>query len=359
MRKNLGAAIDTPESLTNVLVEEKGEVIYYNSFPETYNQNIKLRHINNDIRYLNGGIFKAPNRFIYSIHKGHIISSNGLIYDKSSRSFIDESAKEWILNIKKTAVANSLAMPTLRYLNGITLSCLSTGAEGGFYHFMHEVLPKLFFCKDLLPHINQILVAGPPVDWKIKWFDHIGINSQQIEWTSHPIHYCCNQLIFTNRLISDQQISSWSLNALKELIYSTDTNYNDTPSEIIWLTRTNTIQRIISWEDEVLSSFPNIKKVDLLTLSTKDTIALFKTSTHVIAAHGAGLSNIFLCNKGTKILEIYPNSHTYQPCYFRISSLCKLIHRIVVVNFTDKNDPVHGLNSFKKILKSFLNDNNI
>jgi capsular polysaccharide biosynthesis protein len=45
---------------------------------------------------------------------------------------------------------------------------------------------------------------------------------------------------------------------------------------------------------------------------------LFATAKVIVAPHGAGLSNLIFCKKGTKIIEIFPPTYTV-PCFWIIS----------------------------------------
>ena len=79
-----------------------------------------------------------------------------------------------------------------------------------------------------------------------------------------------------------------------------------------------------------------------------------QTATHVIAAHGAGLSNIYLCTPGTKVLEIYPNGVSFHPLYQRIATACQLEHAVAYLDFKNPENDETGLTAFSAILTKFI-----
>jgi len=336
IKVNVGGPIHIPETLNAILIKEEGEFIFYPPYPESFDPENFNKKLCINKRYHTGKIYKEAERYLYSLDAGHIIGYLGLIYDKKSRSFIDESAKLWTSDLEKSNNINFHQPPIPEYLDGVTLSCVTIGADGGFYHFLHEVLPKFFFCKKALPSVDHILINGPVSSWKEKWLIYAGIDMNKIIWIDHKSHYHCKQLLFTNRLINDQQISNWSIHALKSLLHITSPDIPLKQKRIIWITRKNVFDRIIAWEDELLSLFPEIEKLDIRDMSVADTINTFDGATHVIGPHGAGLSNILMCRQGTKILELYPDLSAYQPCYFRISSIGGLNHFVAEIDFDER-----------------------
>jgi len=338
LKRPIGEPVGVRDTLNNILMEEKGGLIFYPPLPKSYDNVLTEENANRDTPYRTGTIYREKTRYLYSLDSGYIIGLFGMIYDRKKRAFIDESAKLWTENLSTSHHMYQYKHPEAKFLPGVSLSCATIGADGGFYHFLLEVLPKLYFCSDLLSNIDHILICGPAAEWKEKWLRHIGIDLNKIIWLDANSHFKCDQLLFTNRLINNQHISNWGLNAVKSLLKIDPSHSASNKHDIIWITRKNVFARTIAWEDELLEKFPAIKKVDIRDYSVQDTIQLFGNASHVISAHGAGLCNILMCRPGTKVLELYPKISGYQPCYFRISALSGLEHFVAEVDFNEKND---------------------
>lgn len=350
LKHPIGEPVGVRDTLTNILVEEKGGLIFYPPLPKSYDNVLTEQIVNYNTLYRTGTIYREETRHLYSLDSGYIIGLHGLIYDKNHRAFIDESAKLWTENLSASHHMYQYKQSEAKFLPGVSLSCATIGADGGFYHFFYEVLTKLYFCRELLPRTDHILMSGPAAEWKEKWLRHIGIDLSKIVWLSADNHFKCDQLLFTNRLLNDQHISNWGLNAVKKLLKIDPAQSATTQQEIIWITRKNVFARTIAWEDELLNQFPAIKKVDIRDFSVTDTIQLFGNATHVISAHGAGLCNIIMCRPKTKVLELYPDIGGYQPCYFRISALSGLEHFVAEVDFNQKT----GMEKCSAYLTDFL-----
>jgi hypothetical protein len=352
--KKAGVPLDVPETTSDILNIEKGATFFYPKPPICINGEVNYRYIGEEKRYLPAGLFKEPDRYIYSVSKGCIIGPLGLCYNEGRRAFIDESAKEWTVDLKYSPFTNMVHYPVKEYLNGITLSCLTNGAEGSFYHFLIEAVVKLYYYGAMLSVADHILFNGPATEWKLKWLRHAGVDIDKIKWVSNASHFECEQLLFTSRLINDQQISHWCISGLKSLFSIHLANDLVKTKKILWITRKGLKERNLQWENEILATYPEIEAIDLSELDVSDTISKFQSASHIIGPHGAGLSNIYLCSPGTKILEIYPQATTFQPYFHRMAAICKLEHYIMYLDFNNKDNPETGINAFTSAFVKFI-----
>ena len=63
------------------------------------------------------------------------------------------------------------------------------------------------------------------------------------------------------------------------------------------------------------------RKVYLEQMTITEQVKLFRTATHVIAAHGAGLTNVLFAPANARILEIRPELSSGQLCFEKLFSL--------------------------------------
>lgn len=349
----VGIPIDSAESSTGIILKEAGASIYYSGFPATFQQTFNLRKIEGELRYLPSGLFVEPNRYVYSLSNANIYGSLGIIYSKEKRAFIEESAKEWLIDLKNSSYTNIYKLPKSNLLTGISLSFLSNGADGGYYHFMHEVLPKLWLCRNLLPYTNHLFFNAPVTDWKLKWLNFLNIDINRIIWVGPYDNYKCEQLLFTSMIIKDQQLSHYSITALKSLIGSGSIS-NNKPQKVVFISRTGERERDLKWEDDLLNHYPDFQKINASNLSVEETIDYFESATIIIAAHGAGLSNLFLCSPNTKVLELYPDLDHYQPCYTRISDICELKHHVAAIDFNQRDNKTMGMGFLTSVIDTLI-----
>ena len=91
----------------------------------------------------------------------------------------------------------------------------------------------------------------------------------------------------------------------------------------IYVTRKLAVKRHLSNEEEFLPLLKkhNFRKFYLEELNNMDQVQLFRTASHVIAAHGAGLTNVLFAPAEIKILEIRPLLSSGQFCFENLFSL--------------------------------------
>ena len=131
----LGVPVDVPENISYLLFKQRGAHFEYLS-PYFYNEDKRIeKYINKEPRFRYKGLFKEPDRLIYCMQSAHIIGQLGLVYDKLKRSFVEESAKEWIKPLIKSAYVNMKTTPTVSQLNGLTVSFLTKWCGWGVLSF--------------------------------------------------------------------------------------------------------------------------------------------------------------------------------------------------------------------------------
>ena len=91
----------------------------------------------------------------------------------------------------------------------------------------------------------------------------------------------------------------------------------------IYVSRKQAERRHLSNEDEFMPLLTKHKfqKVYLEQMSIIEQVKLFRTATHVIAAHGAGLTNVLFAPAYTRILEIRPELSSGQFCFEKLFNL--------------------------------------
>ncbi len=95
------------------------------------------------------------------------------------------------------------------------------------------------------------------------------------------------------------------------------------PINRIYVSRKLVGKRHLSNEDEFLPLLKKYKfrKVYLEQMSIIEQVELFRTATHIIAAHGAGLTNVLFAPANSRILEIRPEISSGQFCFEKLFSL--------------------------------------
>ena len=95
------------------------------------------------------------------------------------------------------------------------------------------------------------------------------------------------------------------------------------PLKRIYVSRKMAVRRHLSNEDEFMPLLRkhNFRKVYLEQMTIMEQVELFRTTSHVIAAHGAGLTNVLFAPADARILEIRPELSSGQYCFEKLFSL--------------------------------------
>jgi capsular polysaccharide biosynthesis protein len=93
----------------------------------------------------------------------------------------------------------------------------------------------------------------------------------------------------------------------------------------VFVSRRGANSRRIANESEVSAYLGShgFASVQLEKLSLAEQIALFRHATHVIALHGAGLTNLIHAET-CAVLELFPSGHGIRPDYYQLASILEL-----------------------------------
>lgn len=189
-------------------------------------------------------------------------------------------------------------------------------ANNNYFHWLLSSLTRLnlikkanlFNCEDLFfvnslnkYEIDGLLMAG------VKYAQNNG-----------NLWYKCKELIVTSPMIYDSTTSPAGCNYLRDnFIPNIQSDFRK-----IAIARKN---RQIENSDEVYRYLESIgyKIIFCENYSFEEQISLFKGAEYIFSPHGAGLSNIVFCNKGTKILEILSPKYM-NACYKKVAAYSEL-----------------------------------
>lgn len=104
------------------------------------------------------------------------------------------------------------------------------------------------------------------------------------------------------------------------------------PDKKIVVLRPGATSRRITNSDELLLKLKGWHTVSLETMSIEDQMRVFAESTHVLAAHGAGLTNLLWCNPGTKVIEIQDRNMLHKKVYPLLSYHLGLKHELYIAD---------------------------
>ncbi|MDA7714076.1 glycosyltransferase family 61 protein [Candidatus Pelagibacter sp.] len=294
--------------------------------------------------------------FLYKIKNGRIhtdLNENVSIINKNN--LISECSFQQINGKLKNKNFNSTLFkgtPRLKKkFKGIIFNLTQGGSGNNYFHFIFDLIPKIYLLKEKLP-IRCISYFYVPeiTDWQQKIYILFGIGKERLidskkirhveaDWiiaSSHPWYF---KGYFQDETIN---IPQWIVNYNRNNFLPLMKKFNN--NKKIFLDRSSSVftHCQIKNNDEIINTlskkgFTTYKVEDL---SFEEQIFLFNDASIIVGAHGAAFTNIIFCKPETKIIEIIPTSHPSRKCQ-RISKILKLNYKRIIVkeNNNDKNFP--------------------
>ena len=196
-----------------------------------------------------------------------------------------------------------------------------------YYHLLTDLLPHLISAPEhpvLLPNfiptsytyflkeIGFEIKILPP---KIFFVEKLFIPSiEKTDWSSKKIKLIQN---FFKKIYPSK---------------SSSINQNYKLQKKIYISRKLAIKRHLKNEDEFLPLLKKhgFSKVFLEKMTIKDQVKLFRSISHVIAPHGAGLTNVLFAPNNIKILEIRPILTSGNFCFENLFAINWPMYEILV-----------------------------
>lgn len=202
------------------------------------------------------------------------------------------------------------------------LWCLDEFSTGGYYHWITEILPRLWMAKE---YLSDIRFAIPDYFFK-KWpfckefFDLLNVRSFLVLNTYHK--YLIEQLVLPTRAgepfyqqpIPMQRGISW----LREAALKKSSR---TLSERLYISRAKANYRKVLNEEEI---YPVLQKygfeiVHFEDYSLSDQISICQHAKVLMGLHGAGLTNMVFLPPLSKVIEIRPaKEYSMYNCFFTL-----------------------------------------
>ena len=104
------------------------------------------------------------------------------------------------------------------------------------------------------------------------------------------------------------------------------------PHRKILVLRPGAVTRRIQNSDELMLNLKGWETVVLEKMSIREQMKTFAEASHVMAAHGAGLTNLLWCQPGTKVIEIQDKNMLHKKVYPVLSHHLGLEHKLYLAD---------------------------
>jgi len=294
----------------------------------------KLKDIfDNENQYFIEYETEIPEFYVIELPNAYTFINNEEVWTQNHEIILDHTTQK--INPKKNEFIN---FGKAKKIKGQVVQLSLSGLENNYYHWLTECLGRLYLLKKagITP---DYYIVNNNLEFQKQWLKLFGISNKQILTPTTHTHKKYNNryliqadcliittfinnwipIQFVNDFVSFQKLwlPSWIGKQYKKIIDKIDSDsfYN------IYITRRNAKYRKVINENELI---PILQKhgfdiIDLDLIPVIEQINIFKKAKMIIGIHGAGLTNMFFCKEGAKILEIYPSN--YFDSSFRLQAI--------------------------------------
>jgi len=214
-----------------------------------------------------------------------------------------------------------------------------------YYHWFHDVLPRLEAAFPHLPRGTRFLINDRPASWQLDTLAAYGIQGEHLEIQPKDARTQIERLWFATPA---GQTGFGSHGLLKKVSKRLRSHFI-TPTEEspcgLYVSRSQSRCRRVVNEGELLAEMTThqFQKLHCEDFTIQEQIALFWNARWVLAPHGAGLTNIMFCRPSTPVGEIHYAETVYNDHYWMLAQQFGLRHSHLGAKKLDRPDGQYDL----------------
>jgi len=319
--------------------------------------------------YLNP--FEIPPSY-YVEAKGIQLVSSGLIGIEHNDKFVDEMFPFGHLPKKRQLELFEMScLPPSHYFESTLCSLISPlGWHNSYYHWFMDYLPMVLAAEKYYALTGDPFKVLVPVNlkaWQLQSLSKLGYQEGSLikfKPCGDYINVRTQRIIVShshrwqrNPEVPRDAISPNTFVELKKRLKpgKSEAESSSLPKKI-YLSRKDASSRRLVNEDEIFSLLSNygFESVTLEGVNLRTQVKLFRGATHIVAVHGAGLTNL-LHSYHASVLEIHSLDHGIRPDFFQIALLNKCRYFFYVCNSRGVAKDVYmNASVIKKFLEATL-----
>jgi len=206
----------------------------------------------------------------------------------------------------------------------------------GFYHFVNEMLPKILRANEYNPKIPIITFYNDTFIKDILKF--AGITNPIIPYDGQSPYIIKDAIHITETASGNPTPSDIAI--IRRHLRITPAENRDVNILIYRKESKRSISNFVELRDTLKRHFPDKKWFVFDSLPFDAAVKLFARANLIVAAHGAGLSNMIFAPKGTPIIEISP-ADSFNACFWHLSWILSNPHHFLAAK--SSGAPFHNM----------------
>lgn len=264
----------------------------------------------------------SPSVFAAKLYNGRLFSNSGVVITEDN-IVLEEVSRILGGHIDETDIFRKIILPRPTVF-AETIGVISTSAGEGFFHWMFDVLPRIFIINQSPWNVDKIVVNSVNSKFQEETLSILGLLDKVIVLKKNE-HIQANELIVPSLPGISGNMPQWACNFLRRSFLPVSGGV-DGKKKRLYVSRAKANNgRSVLNESEVMDllvplGFEVICSEDL---SFQDQVSYFSHAEVVIAPHGAGLSNLVFCDEKTKVLEFFSPNYV-NACYYALANMVDL-----------------------------------
>ena len=201
-----------------------------------------------------------------------------------------------------------------------------------YYHFWIDTVGDYLMLQDTLPsdlQPDRFLISHGLQPWQDEVLELVGIPSDRVVRYHDHDRFTAEQLLVPVRDKGALNMTPGLVERIRKSVGMLP--FESGSSNSLYISRGDSLRRPIQNESDVQSLVEayGMDVRQLSGMSVREQISLFARAGIVVAAHGAGLTNLMWCQEGTIVVELMPDRHRI-PCFRNICQQRNLQHHVIL-----------------------------
>ncbi|MBW7467517.1 hypothetical protein ABID22_002970 [Pontibacter aydingkolensis] len=258
-----------------------------------------------------------PAASVTAINQGRLCTDGthfAAVISEDNKLIGDISLQVGTTDPEKNGIFEQSYFTTPLGLKGNVFNMLIGGSgENNYFHWMVDSLPRLHLLEKAgwLNKIDWFVVPTQSLPFQKDTLRLLGINTTKIV-EGHSIgHFQADTLFASTFVRNIEHIPSWACQFLRDKFLPTAQKIINSPKRI-YISRQDSDVRNVANEPEVVELLNKygFQPVVLSDFTFSEQVALFASAEFVVSPHGAGLTNLVFCQKGTQVIELFAQEYT-------------------------------------------------
>jgi hypothetical protein len=275
----------------------------------------------------------------YVVEPGARLVSSNLVGVDRRRRIVEQTLhlKEIDGRLRRELRLRSLLPPQERLAGAVCSLVDSRQWSGSYYHWFLDCLPRLIAAdhhSDRFSEPTRVIVPATLNPWQEESLNLLGIAPER-RISHRPVG---RGGLRVDRLIASvayrwqrrgdapfDAVSPWAIQQLAARLSLGTPLPAMAPPQRLYLSRKGVPTRRVANEEAVLAQLEphGFVAIQSEKLSLGEQIALFRGATHIVAPHGASLTNL-LHARGGSVLELFQEGHGVRPDFFQLAMINQL-----------------------------------